>query len=169
MQIKQRHDVLTDIINDSKKHPKGWVATFGKDPTLLSNDYYIANPKVGIYLLKEYQKNPFQVKGIGTKIARHLDEDIQEKIQKQTGDFGIIQGNIKKIISNIEKGIHPQKIYEEGLKGNDLGINMPLRGTASTSIDAFSTMQDSFSSKQKKLNATFEKMMNDDGIYDSYR
>jgi hypothetical protein len=169
MQIKHRNEILNDLVTDSKKYPKGWIATFGKDPKLLSNDYYIANPKVGIYLLKEYQKNPFHIKGMGTKIARHLDEDIQEKITKQTGDFGIIQGNIKKIISSLDKGIHPQKIFEEGLKGNDLGINMPLRGKASHSNDSFSLMKETFSTKQKKIDTTCEKMMSEDGLYDSYR
>ena len=169
MQIKSRNETLTDIIKDSKKHQKGWIATFGRDPMLLSNDYYIANPKVGVYLLKEYQKNPFQIKGIGTKIARNLDEDIEEKIHKKTGDFGIIQGDIQKIIRNIDKGIHPQKIFEEGLKGNDLGIKMPIKGKASSSKDSFTSMQKSYSSKQKKLNEKFEEIMSEDGIYNSYR
>jgi len=169
VQVKSRNEILNDIIRESKKHPKGWIATFGKDSSLLSNDYYIVNPNVGVYLLKEYQKNPFQIKGIGTKIARHLDEEIEEKIHEKTGDFGIIQGNIQKIIRNIDKGIHPQKIFEEGLKGHDLGIKIPMKGKASTSKGSFTYMQKSFSLKQKKLNVKFEKMMSEDGIYNSYR
>ena len=168
VQIKSRNDTLTDIIRDSKKHPKGWIATFGKDSLLLSNDYYIANPKVGVYLLKEHQKNPFQIKGFGTKIARKLDEDIEEQIHKKTGDFGIIQGDIKKIIRNIDKGIQPQKIFEEGMKGNDLGIKIPIKGKASSSKDSFTAMKQNYSSHQKKLNKKFEEMMSEDGIYTSY-
>lgn len=168
MKIKSRNEILTDIINDSKKHPKGWMSTFGKDSKILSNDCYIFNPDVGVYLLKEYQKNPFQVKGIGTKIARHLDEDIEDKIHKKTGDFGIIQGNIQKIIKNIDKGIHPKKIFEEGLKGNDLGIKVPIKGKTLPSKDTFSYMQNSYLSKQKKLNGKIEDMMSEDGLYKAY-
>ena len=149
MEIKSRDGILNDMLKDSKKYPKGWIATFGKDPLHFSNDYYVFNPNVGVYLLKEYQKNPFQIKGIGSKIARHLDEDIKDNIHKKTGDFGIIQGDIKKIIKNIDRGITPQKIFEEGLKGNDYGIKMPLRGKASTSKDSFSYIKEAFSSKQK--------------------
>jgi len=168
VKIKSRNEILDDIIKDSKKYPKGWKAAFGKDNNLFSHDCYIFNPNTGIYLIKEYQKNPFQAKGVGTKIARYIDEDIQEKIHEKSGDFGIIQGNIQKIIKNIDRGVHPQKIFEEGLKGHDLGIKVPVKGKASTSKDAFNYLQGAFSSKQKRLNSKFEKMVSDDGIYNSY-
>ncbi len=168
MKNKPRTEILNDIIKDSKKHPEGWKAAFGKDPKLSSIDYYILNPKVGIYLLKEYQKNPFQITGIGAKIARNIDDDIEEKISKKSGDFGIIQGNIQKILSNIDKGIHPQRIFEEGIKGNDLGITMPLRGKASTSENTFNYLRQTFESTQKELNKKFEKIASIDGLYNSY-
>lgn len=168
MKNKPRHEILNDIIKDSKKFPNGWKAAFGKDNKLFSNDCYIFNPNIGIYLLKEYQKNPFQVTGIGTKIARRIDEEIEHKINKNSGDFGIIQGNIQKIIKNIDKGVHPQKIFEEGVKGNDLGITIPIKGKASTSENTFNYLQQTFASKQKKLNEKFEKIASDDGLYSSY-
>ncbi len=168
MQIKSRSEILNDIIKESKIHPKGWKATIGKDQRLLSNDYYISNPNVGVYLMKEYQKNPYHIKGIGSKIARNIDDDIEKKIQNKSSDFGIIQGDIQKIITNIDKGIHPQKIFEEGLKGNDLGIRIPLKGKASSSTDSFSYIRQSYAMKQKKLNTKFEKMMSEDGMYNSY-
>jgi hypothetical protein len=168
MKNKTRIEILNDIIKDSKKHPEGWKAAFGKDHKLSSTDYYILNPKVGVYLLKEYQKNPFQITGIGAKIARNINDDIEEKINKKSGDFGIIQGNIQKILRNIEKGIHPQKIFEEGVKGKDLGITMPLRGKASTSENTFKYLRQTFESTQKELNKKFEKIASIDGLYNSY-
>ena len=113
MKNKPRNEILNDIIRDSKKFPNGWRAAFGKDKKLFSNDYYIFNPDVGIYLLKEYQKNPYQITGIGSKIARNIDDEIEDKLDKNVGNFGIIQGDFKKIIKNVEKGIHPQKIFQE--------------------------------------------------------
>ncbi|UCD12916.1 MAG: hypothetical protein JSW60_04945 [Thermoplasmatales archaeon] len=168
MKNKSRNEILNDIIKDSKKFPDGWNAAFGKDKKLFSFDYYIFNPNVGIYILKEYQKNPFQATGIGTKIARRIDDDIGEEINKKSGDFGIIQGNIKKIIKNIDKGIHPQRIFEEGLKGKDLGITIPVKGKASTSENTFKYLQQKFTAEQKKLNEKFEKIAADDGLYSSY-
>jgi hypothetical protein len=168
MKIKSRNEVLNDIIRDSKKYSKGWKATFGKDKNLFSNDYYLFHPDTGIYLIKEHLKNPFERKGMGAKIARKIDDDIGERLNKNTGDFGIIQGNINKIIQNLQRGITPEKIFDEALKGRDLGISIPVKGVASSSADTFTFIQNSLLEKQKKLDFKFEKMMNQDGIYNLY-
>lgn len=170
MKIKSRNQVLNDVIQDGKKHPKGWKAVFGKDNERLSRDYYMFNPEIGIYLLKEYNKNPYEIKGVGGKIARHIDEEIEKEISKHEGDFGIIQGDFQKVLKNLEKGIHPQKIFDAALKGKkDLGISMPIRGQASNSKNAFNNLHNTLSTRQKKLDSELEKMASDDRIYDSYR
>ena len=171
MKIKSRREVLNDVIRDAKKNPKGWKAVFGKDKERLSRDYYIFNPNIGIYLLKEYQKNPFDIRGTGGKIARNVDEDIEADISKYAGDFGIIQGDIKKISKNILKGINPKDIFDSAIKGEneDMGISMPMRGHASSSKDSFTHLHNTLSTRQKRLDSKFEKMAKDDGLYDSYR
>lgn len=80
MKIKSRNAILTDIIRDGKQHPNGWSATFGNDPESFSHDCYMFHPSVGIYLIKEYDKNPYEVKGVGSKIARHIDDDIVDRL-----------------------------------------------------------------------------------------
>jgi len=168
VKIKPRNDILKDIIREGKNHPKGWNAAFGKDSTSFSHDCYIFHPHIGIYLLKEYNKNPFEVKGVGSKLARHLDEDIEEQMMKKSGDFGIIQGDIRKIITNINRGIPPQQILSSAIKGENLGITIPVRGSVSTSKDTFHSLKNTFSYQQNKLEICFEKMVSDDGLYTSY-
>ena len=168
MKIKLRNDILTDIILDGKQHPKGWSATFGNDPETFSHDCYIFHPNVGIYLVKEYNKNPYKVKGVGLKIARHIDDDIMNRLTNQSGDFGIVQGNIPKILANIDKGIHPRKILEGALEGKDLGLKIPVRGHAFTSKETYEYLESAFSQKQRKLTSTIQKMVSDDGLYASY-
>jgi len=170
VKIKSRRKILDDVIKDAKEHPKGWKAVFGKDKERLSQDYYIFNPNIGIYLLKEYQKNHFEVKGVGGKIARHVDENIESDVSKYAGDFGIIQGDIKKISESIQKGIHLQEIFDAAIKDKDenLGIRLPIKGHASTSKDTFSYLNDTLSTKQKRIDEKFEKMASDDGLYTSY-
>ena len=168
VKIKPRNDILRDIIQEGKKHPKGWNAAFGKDSSSFSHDCYIFHPNIGIYLLKEYNKNPFEVKGIGSKLARRIDEDIEEQIRKKSGDFGIIQGDIRKILSNINRGIPPEKILTSAIQGENLGLTIPVRGRASTSETTFHTLKNTFSRQQKKLDTCFEKMVSEDRLYTSY-
>ena len=170
VKIKSRHETLNDVIRDAKKYPQGWKAIFGKDKERLSKDYYIFHPNIGIYLLKEYHKNPFEVKGIGGKIARHVDDDIENEITKTSNDFGIIQGDIRRILKNVEKGIPPQKIFDAAIrnKGKKYGMSMPVRGQSSASEDSFKNLHDTLSTKQKRLDSKLEKIAYDDGLYSSY-
>ena len=166
MKVKSRRETLNDVVKDAKKYPKGWKAIFGKDREHLSDDYYIFNPKTGIYLLKEYQKNPFEVKG--GKIARHVDEDIENEISKSANNFGIVQGDIRKISKNIQKGVSLQKIFNAAIEGIDMGISIPMKGHASASKDSFTNIHNAFSTKQKRIDSKFEKIATDDGLYNSY-
>ena len=169
VKIKKRNDILNDVIRDGKKYPKDWKAVFGKDDKNLSKDYYIFNPNAGIYLLKEYEKNPYETKGIGGKIARHVDEHIEAEVSKYAGDFGIVQGDFRRILKNLEKGVEPKKIFDAAIKGKkNLGISMPVRGHASSSKDVFDNIHNNFSTKQKKLDKKFEEMATEDGLYNSY-
>jgi hypothetical protein len=169
VKIKKRNEILNDVIRDGKKHPKNWGAVFGKDKNLLSDDYYLFNPEIGIYLLKEYKKNPFQIRGVGSKVARKVDENIKTNISKHDGDFGIIQGDFKKIFKNLERGIKPDKIFQEAVKGKrDFGLKMPIKGKATSSEDNFENMKNELSTKQKKLDKKFEEIASDDGLYNSY-
>ncbi len=169
MKIKSRNEILKDVIREGKKYPKDWRAVFGKDEKRFSRDYYIFNPNIGIYLLKEYEKNPYEIKGVGGKVARKIDDDIETKISKFSGDFGIIQGDFTKVLKNIEKGIKPEKIFNAAIKGKkDYGITMPIKGHATSSKELFNEMHDILNKKQKALDSKLEKLASDDGLYKSY-
>ena len=168
MKIKSRSAILSEIIHEGKQHPNGWSATFGSDSQSFSHDCYMFHPSVGIYLIKEYDKNPYEVKGVGGKIARHIDDDIMDRLADQPGDFGILQGNVHKILENINKGIPPRKILEGAIQGKDLGLRIPVRGHGSTSKETYEYLDSALSPKHKKLSNIFEKMVTDDRLYSSY-
>jgi len=169
VKIKPRNEILGDIIRDAKKYPKDWVATLGNDKRFGSKDSYIFHPKSGVYLLKEYSKNPFLTKGVGAKIARHVDDDILNTIEKNRVGFGIIQGDIGKIFRNIQNGVQPERIFNAALSGEDLGLKIPVKGSASTSKEIFNNMNNCLSSSQVKLDESLRKMIKEDRIYDSYQ
>jgi hypothetical protein len=87
---------------------------------------------------------------------------------KTSGDFGIVQGNIQRILTNIDRGISPRHILESAMDGKDLGITIPVKGSASTSKNTYHSLSHEFSTQQKKLKTSFEKIASDDGMYTSY-
>ena len=168
MKIKSRSNLLNDVIRDAKKYPKGWKAVIGKDENRFSNDYYIFNPNTGIYLLKEYQKNPFEIKGIGGKIARYVDDNIENEISKDSSDFGIVKSDILKIAKNLRNGASFEKILNSAVVGKDMGISIPMRGYASSSKNSYTNIRKELLNKQKKIDSNFEKIASEDGLYSSY-
>lgn len=168
MKIKSRAEILTDIIRDSEKYPTGWKAAVGQDYQTHSHDYYIFNQHVGCYLLKEYQKNPYQRKGFGSKIARNVDEDIERIISKDVGDFGIIQGDIHRFLRNLDHGHSPQYIFHQAIQGRDFGITIPVRGKAATTHEQFTLLREVFLTKQRSLDQKVIKILANEGIYIGY-
>ena len=168
LKIKARDDILQDIIRAAKHHPDGWNATFGKDHRSLAHEYYITHPSVGMFVVKEFEKNPFTRKGLGAKLVRHIDEDIQDHLQRNTSDFGILQGNIRKIVYNIKRGIPPETIFEAALQGDDLGLSIPVKGIASRSEQTYQFVHDAMVSQQKHLDTSFERLLADEGMFASY-
>ena len=168
MKIKNRHNLLNDIINEAKDHPANWKAVLGKDPLRHSNDYYLFHPQVGLYHLKEYHKNPYVTKGVGGKIARHVDEDLERSLKSFSNHFGIVQGDIRKISSNLEKGVPPHDIIDAALKGKDMGIHIPLKGKATQQNESFSILKEQLKPSRKKIDTAFEKMIHDDGVHQGY-
>lgn len=166
--IKTRRDILSDVINEATNFPTDWKAVFGRDQKRLSTDYYLFHPNVGLYLLKEYEKNPLERVGVGSKITRYVDDDISNTISTYKDNFGIIQGDFPKILRSIQRGIKPNEIVDAAFKGKDLGISIPLKGSATTQTETYRSLRSFKEKSQKKIDERFEKLANENGIYNSY-
>lgn len=163
MRILSREALLNEIINEAKKRKRGWKLIFGKDEKMQSLDYYIIHPEVGIYLLKEYQKNPFLFRGVGGKIARKVDEGIARAVNRSKGEFSIIQLDVKEISRCIEEGVPLKRILEE-----QKGIKLSVKGKASFSKKQFDHLKEAFPVERRKIDSSFEKLLSLDGFYNSY-
>ncbi|SFS80314.1 hypothetical protein [Halostagnicola kamekurae] len=75
MRIREFKDVLEDV-TDHDADPEGWRAVAGDRAGGVGEDMYLAHPSAGVFFLKTYAKNPFEVHGVGTRVARSLDDEI---------------------------------------------------------------------------------------------
>lgn len=49
----------------------------------VGEDMYLAHPRAGVFFLKTYAKNPYEVRGVGTRVARNLDDEIGSFLPNQ--------------------------------------------------------------------------------------
>ena len=89
MRVRNWQEILEDVV-DSEADPSGWRAVAGDRSEGLGEDMYLGHPGVGVYQLKTYAKNPFKVRGVGTQIARRIDDDLDPLFPEEgEGRFGV--------------------------------------------------------------------------------
>jgi hypothetical protein len=91
MRVRDWQDILEDVV-ESDADPGGWRAVGGDRTNGIGEDLYIGHPDAAVYQLKTYAKNPFDVQGVGTRVARRIDEDLDDLFPgEQSGRFGVQQ------------------------------------------------------------------------------
>ncbi|MFC4553364.1 MULTISPECIES: hypothetical protein [Halorussus] len=75
MRIREWQDIVDDV-TDERVDPEGWRAVGGTRSGGVGEDLYLGHPRGGLYLLKTYAKNPYDVRGVGARVARKLDDEI---------------------------------------------------------------------------------------------
>lgn len=90
MRVRDWRDVLADV-TETGADPEGWRAVAGDRARGIGEDLYLGHPRVGVYHLKTYAKNPFEVKGAGAKVARRVDEDLDPLFpgREEAGRFAV--------------------------------------------------------------------------------
>lgn len=77
MRVREWEDILEDVV-ESNADPGGWRAVGGDRSTGIGEDLYVGHPAVGVFQLKTYARNPYDVQGIGSRVARRIDDELDE-------------------------------------------------------------------------------------------
>ncbi len=75
MRVRDWRDVVSEIV-DANVRSDDWRAIAGPRNRGIGEDLYLAHPRRGVYVLKTYPKNPFERRGVGTRVARSIDDEI---------------------------------------------------------------------------------------------
>ena len=82
MRVRDWQEILDDV-TDASADPDGWRAIAGQRSDGVGEDLYLGHPGVGVYHLKTYAKNPYDVRGVGAKVARKIDDDIDPHLPNE--------------------------------------------------------------------------------------
>ncbi|GAA0644327.1 hypothetical protein [Salarchaeum japonicum] len=90
MRVRDWKDIVEDVV-DSGADPDGWRAVAGDRAGGVGEDLYLGHPSAGVYQLKTYAKNPYEVKGAGARVARRLDDELDSFFPEKTGGGFAVQ------------------------------------------------------------------------------
>ena len=93
MRVRDWQDILEDVV-ESDADASGWRAVAGDRRGGVGEDMFIGHPAVGVFQLKTFAKNPYEVRGVGSQVARRIDDELDPLFPEadNAGRFGVNQG-----------------------------------------------------------------------------
>jgi hypothetical protein len=177
MRVRDWDDILGDVV-ESDANPNGWRAVGGDRRDGIGEDLYLAHPAVGTFQLKTYAKNPYEVDGVGTRVARSLDDELDDLFPAHDGDAGGIFGvqepvddeetareQAKQLETVIETHADapttPRAMLEDVLDAVDSPAYGPMEFDQYDRPDRIDRLSDTFEEAEELLTAEFEDVVDE--------
>ncbi len=167
--VKNIEKILKEIMKEGKKTPGEWKAISAPIRDYSGSDLLLFHPISGpVYQIRAYEKNPFEIQGIGTRLARSVDDDFLRLIekQKQAGNMGILDLNFQLLQQTINEGGKLDKILFNAILGNKRqGIDFLNLGS---SYNRPQKPLPILTEEQKRLDKEYKRLVKKDGKNSMY-
>ena len=176
MRIRDWQDVLAEVV-EADADPQGWRAVGGDRRRGIGEDLYLAHPGVGVFQLKTYAKNPFEVRGVGSRVARRVDEDLDPLFPEQgTGRFGVSpaiddEDDAERAARDLEEVVRthadapttPDALFEDVMEAIESPAYGPMEFDEYGRPDSADRLADEFEEAERLLDADFEDVVEEAG------
>ncbi len=173
MRIRDWDDLLSDVI-ESDVDPSGWRAVGGDRAGGVGEDLFIGHPEAGAYQLKTYAKNPYQVEGVGSKVARRVDEDIEPLFPTDAGGvFGVQQPipeeeaperaeELETVLeTHADAPTTPEALFEDVMETLDSPAYGPMEFDPHDRPEGLDELTATFEDAQQALEAEFDELVDE--------
>jgi hypothetical protein len=178
MRVRDWKDILADV-TERDADPHGWRAVAGRRRDGLGEDLYIGHPVAGLYQLKTYAKNPFEVRGVGTRVARRVDGDIEPLLPNRDGagrfavrrppeDEDHAERMVKRLQAALE--VHadapttPDDFFDDVMEALDSPAFGPLEYDGGERPSRLDNLSSTFEDAEELLNAELDDLIEEDEV-----
>lgn len=176
MHVRDWQDILDDVVQ-SKADPAGWRAVAGDRAGGIGEDLYLGHPDAGVYHLKTYAKNPFEVRGVGARVARRVDEDIDPFLPTEDhGRFAVNTGvedeseaeekgkALEQVVkAHADAPTHPADLFDDVMDTLDSPAFGPMDYEFDDRPENLDGLADTFEDAESLLDKEFEDIVEEDG------
>ena len=178
MQIREWQDVLEDAI-ERDVDAAGWRAMAGDRASGVGVDLYLAHPRAGVFVLKTYAKNPFQVRGVGSRVARKVDDEIGSflpdedavgrfVVRSPPGDESEAQSQAKRLETVVETHrdapTRPQDFFDDVMDALESPAFGPMEYDGYDRPEELDELSSRFDEAEDLLNAELEDLIETDEV-----
>ncbi len=176
MRIRDWQDILADVV-ESDADPAGWRAVGGDRANGIGEDLFVGHPEAGVFQLKTYARNPFEVQGVGTEVARRIDEDIDPLfpgIGENDGLFGVqepVEGEDRAeevgqrletvLETHAEAPTTPEALFEDVMDALESPAYGPMDFEGRGRPERLDDLTDTFEAAEDLLEAEFEDVVDE--------
>ncbi|WP_299236803.1 hypothetical protein [Natronomonas sp.] len=176
MRVRDWQDVLEDVV-ESDAEPSGWRAVAGDRRGGVGEDLFVGHPTVGVFQLKTFAKNPFEVQGVGSRVARRIDDELEPifPAEDEAGRFGVNRGvedesEAKARAEELETVIETHAdapttgdaLFEDVMDALDSPAFGPMAYDMYDRPEELDTLSETFEEAEEVLSAELEDLIEDD-------
>ncbi|OVE85759.1 helix-hairpin-helix domain-containing protein [Natronolimnobius baerhuensis] len=179
MRIREWQDILEDV-TDRGVDAEDWRAVAGDRAGGVGEDMYLAHPRAGVFFLKTYAKNPYEVRGVGTHVARNLDDEIGSFLpdQQESGGRFAVQSppededhahSVSKRLQTVlethaDAPTRPQDLFDDVMDALESPAFGPMEYDQYDRPDELEALADRFEEADDLLNAELEDLIETDEV-----
>ena len=179
MQIRDWQEILSEVV-ESDHDPDSWRAIAGQRATGVGEDFYLGHPNGGVYHLKTYAKNPTELRGVGTQIARKIDDEIDPLLPRRGDDLGRFamqqppadESDAESMASQLESTLRhhadndtsSEAFFSDLMDAVDSPAFGPMEYELSERPDRLENLSDTFAEAEELLNAELDELIENDNV-----
>lgn len=177
MRVRDWQEIMQEVV-EADVEPNDWRAVVGPREGGIGEDLYLGHPRKGVYLLKSYPKNPFRVRGVGSRIARSIDDELDPILPAEaTARFGVQQGvddsetaerRAKRLQETVQTHADapttPDALFEDVMEAIESPAFGPLTVDSTTRTERIDSLAGTFDEAEQLLNNELEELLDQDEI-----
>ncbi|GAB7008733.1 hypothetical protein [Halorubrum trueperi] len=178
MRVRDWDNILADVAGGSAD-PDGWRAVAGSRHGGLGEDLYVGHPSVGVYHLKTYAKNPRDLRGVGTRVARRVDDELDPLLpdDEAAGRFAVqsppedaaqakdVATRLRETLKvHAETPTSPDHLFEDVMEAVDSPAFGPMDYEFDGRPDELDELSDTFDEAEALLSAELEDLIDADDV-----
>jgi hypothetical protein len=182
MRVRDWQDVVRDVV-ESDVEPADWRAVAGDRAAGVGEDFYLGHPGVGVFQLKTYAKNPYEVRGVGTRVARSLDDEIGRLFPEEgTGRFAVQsppedESDAERKATELEEVVKahasapttPGDLFDDVMETLDSPAFGPMEYEMTDRPEGLDGLATTFEEAEDVLETEFEDVVSEDGVGKGFR
>jgi hypothetical protein len=176
MRVRDWQDIMEEVV-ESDADPEGWRAVGGDRAGGIGEDLYIGHPGAGVFQVKTYAKNPYEVQGVGARVARRIDDELDPLFPGADagGHFGVQQPvededeaedrltRLQTVVeTHADAPTSPQALFDDIMDAMDSPAYGPMEFENTDRPERMERLSDTFEEAEQLLDAEFEDVVSED-------